>query len=427
MEEIHNNRPLVEALATMVAFADEACFGIGILPTEQTDALLVEGQYRLLSDSLCRDIHNSRAVVLPKLHNSKYGMTIRSLTHHLALWDKMEVLPRWKTAPLDLDVGLNVMLFPWPLAVKPRSFSVQKNTCGEHMPKSFGMFTYDLQTSEVDVDRVMSLLRRAETLVGRVDALIFPELSMTRPAFEALQQRVQQRLLIAGVGTEGTEARLGKNEVVVSWRDADSIDQSKHHRWRLDEYQIEQYGLGPSLAAKKWWWEAIDMRQRCCTFINVNEWFTFCALICEDLARQDPVAELVRSVGPNLVVALLMDGPQTPERWSARYATVLAEDPRSSVLTLTAAGLVDLARSQREGRPRSIALWKDAINPGARQILLEEGSEAVVLTLTSVMKKEWTADARHDMGSTGYLKLTATHQIGPAAGTEGSADVVISR
>jgi hypothetical protein len=32
-----------------------------------------------------------------------------------------------------------------------------------------------------------------------------------------------------------------------------------------------------------------------------------CALICEDLARPDPVAEIVRTVGPNLVIALLME------------------------------------------------------------------------------------------------------------------------
>src|SRR5687768_17746605 len=40
----------------------------------------------------------------------------------------------------------------------------------------------------------------------------------------------------------------------------------------------------------------------------------FRSLICEDLARQDPIAELVRHVGPTLVVTILMDGPQLKNR-----------------------------------------------------------------------------------------------------------------
>ena len=64
----------------------------------------------------------------------------------------------------------------------------------------------------------------------------------------------------------------------------------------------------------------------------------FSALICEDLARSEPCHSAVRSVGPNLVFVLLMDGPQIASRWSARYATSLADDPGSAVLTLTSRG-----------------------------------------------------------------------------------------
>jgi 5-methylcytosine-specific restriction enzyme A len=53
----------------------------------------------------------------------------------------------------------------------------------------------------------------------------------------------------------------------------------------------------------------------------------------------------MRSVGPNLVVALLMDGPQLTARWPARYASVLADDPGSSVLTLTSLGMCLRSRS----------------------------------------------------------------------------------
>lgn len=144
----------------------------------------------------------------------------------------------------------------------------------------------------------------------------------------------------------------------------------------------------------------------------MNKWLTFAVLICEDLARQDPIAELVRCVGPNLVVALLMDGPQMPDRWSARYATVLAEDPRSSVLTLTSGGMVDLSNAQFGGTsPRSIALWRDAASPRARQIHLQEGAEGVILRLGHKMETEWTADGRSDRGTTGYIVLNGVYQV----------------
>jgi hypothetical protein len=48
----------------------------------------------------------------------------------------------------------------------------------------------------------------------------------------------------------------------------------------------------------------------------------------------------MNAIGPNLVIALLMDGPQLENRWPARYATVLAEDPGSAVLTVTSLGMV---------------------------------------------------------------------------------------
>jgi hypothetical protein len=57
---------------------------------------------------------------------------------------------------------------------------------------------------------------------------------------------------------------------------------------------------------------------------------------CEDLASLDEWAELVRSAGPSLVVALLLDGPQLAARWPCRYSSVLVDDPGSAVLHIEA-------------------------------------------------------------------------------------------
>src|SRR6185295_13666926 len=92
---------------------------------------------------------------------------------------------------------------------------------------------------------------------------------------------------------------LEKNEVVLStffagkWYD---LRQQKHHRWKIDTHQIQQYNLGGVLTGGKDWWEAIDIGERRITFLAPNGWLTLCPLICEDLARFDPISDLIRGV-----------------------------------------------------------------------------------------------------------------------------------
>jgi hypothetical protein len=43
--------------------------------------------------------------------------------------------------------------------------------------------------------------------------------------------------------------------------------------------------------------------------VEVGEGVTVVALVCEDLAQRDSVADLLRSVGPTLVITPLLDGP----------------------------------------------------------------------------------------------------------------------
>jgi hypothetical protein len=411
------DRTLVRALALIVAVADEACFGFGIrdLLRDAVDSRAISNLTK--RNTLCEAIHYSYMTVLPKVHNPVTGMTLRSLTHNLALWDRPEVSAKWAQVILpNVDHGLNVLLVPWPLKIPPRAFRDSQQSCD--MPPEFGFFTYEMPTGRLDVDRVRALFDRAEELVGTVDMVIFPELSISQDDFDLVREALAPTLVVAGIGGPAEADALGRNDVAIAipTPKTQTHIQSKHHRWRLDGPQIAQYGFGPALAKHEYWWEAIRIPQRSLTVFAAKKWLTFSVLLCEDLARQDPVAELVRSLGPNLLIALLMDGPQIPERWSARYATVLAEDPRCSVLTLTCAGMVDLARSQRpdsDRGPRSIALWRDALSGQARPILLETDAEGVVVSLSHEMRKEWSADGRHDDASTGYLLLQGVHQVSP--------------
>ena len=129
------------------------------------------------------------------------------------------------------------------------------------------------------------------------------------------------------------------------------------------------------------------------------------------LARQDPVGDLIRAVGPNLVVALLMDGPQLASRWPARYATVLADDPGCSVLTLSSLGMVLLSKPFEKSASRVVGLWKDYSSPKAVEIDLPSGKSGVVLSLTRQLREEFSADGRSDDNATAYLTLTGMHPI----------------
>jgi hypothetical protein len=122
---------------------------------------------------------------------------------------------------------------------------------------------------------------------------------------------------------------------------------------------------------------------------------TLCHLICEDLARQDPIADLIRHIGPSLVVTILLDGPQRTDRWSSRYASVLSEDPGCSVITLTSFGLVKRWSSPYRPLSRAVALWSEKDRP-IREIELATGADAVLLNLEVEKTSEVTADGRKE-------------------------------
>ncbi len=221
--------------------------------------------------------------------------------------------------------------------------------------------------------------------------------------------------LLCGIGKPSRRGTPGRNylglEVPISSWDSIPIQQNKHHRWRLDRSQIVQYGLGGQLDPGRFWWEHTMTEARNVAFVSLLPWLSVCALVCEDLARQEPVARLVRTVGPNLVIALLMDGPQLSSRWSSRYATVLADDPGSSVLTLTSVGMAELSRPPGVAPARTIGLWKDAKSGAARQIDLPSGAEGIVLNLARQLDEEWSADGRSDGGAAGYPILGGIHPV----------------
>jgi hypothetical protein len=219
---------------------------------------------------------------------------------------------------------------------------------------------------------------------------------------------------------------LDQNYVAVSipmtGKESLFFSQGKHHRWRLDRSQIVRYGLSSTLNPEVRWWEGIKIDERTINFIRFRQWLSTSVLVCEDLARLEPVGLYVRSVAPDLVIALLLDGPQLRRRWPAYYATVLAEDPGSSVLTLTSLGMTKLSRPETGygTEPEAvIGLWRDSYDGTPVEIRLPRGQHAAVLTLNRRRIEEWTADGRrHSLnlgapvfGGVNFLALDSAPQL----------------
>jgi hypothetical protein len=427
---------LCEALVQLLAVSDEACTGLGIpgsglhrVAGFKGDPAYDQAQ-RLLADdrnpagaTLCRSIDGLKLRVLPKLHTPQAGLTIRSMSHNIGLCVGNEVIPRWSVIPrTHRSTELNLLLAPWPLRLAHAQFAAvgEGDAHLSNLPGRYGLFTFHPRTSPSVERWLKPVIAAARRQAGDFDGIVLPELAVTQEQFEHVRRLAVENgvFLMSGVAEASPEAgKPGRNFVRVEIPLAKEYvfslpEQDKHHRWQLDRFQIERYGLDHRLDPVRLWWECARLRSRTLNFLPLYHWLTVSVLICEDLARPDPVGDLVRAVGPNLVIALLMDASQGIERWSSRYAAALADDPGCSVLTVTSLGMTQLKpASQRTSNARNIALWKDAKSGRPMPITLDPDAEAVVLKLKLREVEEWTADGRSDGGTTCYPCFDSLIQV----------------
>jgi hypothetical protein len=429
-------KDLATRLICLMAVADEACEGLGVEIEGRLD-VFQRHAFRLLGpgtdmrqSSLCQAIHPSKMRVLPKLRTPQQGLTLRSLSFHLSFY-RGPVNPIWHRAPLRSEPrpiarqSLNLLVVHWPYEIFPRQFDAVKEDFQRRLPAHAEHFHYRPRAiDEAMIDDIRRMYEVARERIGTIHGVIMPEMALNEAEFDTLANYFinNNAGLVAGT-VSATDHGGVLNRVSCAFPFTGphyrvNVHQSKHHRWCLDAHQIANYGIASRLAgtsdearAGAGWWEGIELPPRELVFFPVENWFTFATLVCEDLARQDPVAELVRAVGPHLLIALLMDGPQLKSRWASRYATVLAEDPGSSVLSLTALGMADLSRPLGALAPsRVVALWKEA-GEDPVEIALPKGKQAAVLCLAATKATERTTDGRinHDTIS---LRLGGIHYLG---------------
>jgi hypothetical protein len=336
---------------------------------------------------------------------------------------------------------VNLLLLPWPLRIRESDFRPVEGAVQRLERDPFGFFEF-APAEPLDLDLVDRVLTAALDEVNDVDVVVLPESAVDESEIgelEAVLDRhgvvflttgVRQRSAVPGRLPRnwmhtGVNPRLGKGVRPPDrpGREWFHIRQNKHHRWALDESQIYQYHLAGALHPHVRWWEAIEVPARSLQFVSVGEEITIVSLVCEDLAQTDELADVIRSVGPTVVFTVLLDGPQLSSRWAARYASVLADDPGSVVLTLSSFGMVQ--RSRPPGRQASpiVALLKDA-DHGFREIPLEPGAQAVLLTACGSRAIRRTADGRRPVDIGTHYFGAAVHQIraSDAGSNSASAD-----
>ena len=366
--------------------------------------------------------------VQPKGRTPRVGCTMRSLSHNLALLPPAGfVTTHWQrppsTPPDEDKSNLNLLLVPLPYTIHPSWFEV-----GDDEKTKTGWF--DLKPRWLSQARdipkfTRELVAAAKRRVdGPVHGVIFPEYSVNWSLFESLRSELADvgvEFLIAGSCQDGSgdpedqniKSEENQGNFVLVAQLAKSEDKSaksvttsraKHHRWGIYDGQPEAYGLTSRFTTPNIvYWEKIGLPRREIDLHVFRNTSVFATMICEDLARSDPCHQVLRSIGPNIVFVLLMDGPQLPTRWPARYASTLADDPGSAVLTFTSLGLVDRTNATAAfPASRAIAMWKDDTGR-TREVVCPSHSQGVVISLKSLQATDRTLDGRTNSDTRRWL------------------------
>jgi hypothetical protein len=437
---VERDHRVCEALLTLHAIADEACAGLGVaLDTSDAEGCVYRARGRELlarTGSIAR-IDPRLLRVLPKVITPPTG---RLTFSRYACVQGPGIDARWHKVPArhrgtDLrSEYATMLLLPWPLRVQASDFHVVEGSVQRLAKDPYGFFEFT-PAEGLDLDLLDRVLVSAREEAG-VDVVLLPESAIDEGEIgdlETLLDRHGVISLLTGVRQPtrqpgqfpnnwlhmGFNPRLEKGGSLPSegrepWL---HLRQNKHHRWSLDENQVEQYHLGAALHPHLRWWEAMDVPRKAIQFVEVAE-LVLASLVCEDLAHNDEIAQLIRSVGPTAVINLLLDGPQLTSRWTARYASVLADDPGSAVLTLTSYGMVDRSRPHGRDGSRVIGLWKDPTR-GVREIPLDPDAHGVLLTVCMDRATRYSADLRWPIDNSTSCSCVAVRQV--RASSAGSA------
>lgn len=436
------------AAVKLLLIADEACVGLGARSSpDHPDRWMID-QFEIfyaapfsgkkLPGSSAYRAERQRAsfgvfsdpdvgCVQPKSRISSLGCNLRNITRHAAYIPHVgSVRCHWQQ-PIAQKLGeeaddLDVLIVPFPFEMKDEWIAQDKHSKPEPVRRPrWGNFEIRqgwLDDEEGLIDLILGEFRKAlgvlkgRETAGALNGVVFPEYALTESLFNricGLLKKEEPGLEFAISGSSSNcEGENGNFVLTAMWpvdKTTDAVDdrflltsRRKHHRWKLSPSQIATYnleGVLPTASDESSWWERHTIAQREIHFFHFRKTSVLTSMICEDLARSDPCHDILRAIGPNLLFALLMDGPQTENRWPARYAATLADDPGTSVLTVTSMGLIDRTnKAKLFPKPSfTVAMWRDETGV-TKSLSLDEGSKSLLLTLKPHAVVDQTIDGR---------------------------------
>lgn len=284
----------------------------GPIPARSSRAQALE---RLAGTGSLATFPRDRVAHLPKSRTTSVGITHRSLSRYTCTTtDDIGVV--WDRAPLRRpDRGpirrhANILLLPWPLRISQADFVPVPGSVQRPEREPFGFFTYE-PSEPLDLGLVDVLLDAAAEEADAVDVVVLPEGRLDPAQITALEDLLARRgvpMLVTGMRPTAdgtltnavhTSVFLGGRWVAVPAGQASPLVRRRPDRDLLDRRRLAS---GGSLVGG----HGDPSRQ--VHILDVGGGITVAAVICEDLARLDGVAALLRSVAPTLVVTLLLDG-----------------------------------------------------------------------------------------------------------------------
>ena len=409
---------------------------------EEADKIIediLSGPQKTSQITTCILVTANEVCVQPKIKVPDPGFTLRTMSKNLALLPPTtKVKVNWNPPfgnEQKSEQPFNILAIPYPFTINGNAFCANEaQTASDSLRYSQRLFNLNEtwlyerdkcnyrytesvssdphpKTSKSLVNMVRDLIKLSRDHVQKIDMILFPELALDHQAYNKIGEMLAKGIepipendpltfFISGVvfNKDNLKHNNAFTSVITDRKKNPdlyyrTIPQYKHHRWMLEKSQIHAYSLGDALDPSKEWWEGISIKERAVNFSSFRKNATFATLICEDLARLDPCHDVVRAIGPNLVIALLMDGAQIKGRWSERYAMGLSDDPGASVFAFTSLGLINRSKYSFKSASNNVGLWRDPIN-GTKELDIPEGHEALLMTLSSHQRTKKLLDGR---------------------------------
>lgn len=382
--------------------------------------------------------------VLPKGRTTSLGCSLRSMSRNIGLAPiTTEVNAKFGNFSGYKNTGLfNLLAIPYPFDICHNCFQPSFDGGTSSRKSSERWRWFHVQQTWIDalntqtkrtgqLNNLSKIIDNSQNRGGEIHGVVLPELSLDFNLFVGFADVIaeqHQSIEVLVAGTSNALVELPKGQLLkpgnfvctaifepltagMKKREYSLSVQHKHHRWKLTHNQIVDYGISHTLNPMYDWWENTNISTRALNFWAFRENSILSTLICEDLARNDPAHQVLRTIGPNLVIALLMDGPQLDSRWPGRYASMLSEDPGASVLTLTSGGLLhDRKGGGRYDNSYQVALWSEPGKPN-RVLDMGENNGGILLNLQGVNRSTQTLDGRHKPNSAKEWRLVGVKEV----------------